>query len=89
MRIDGVPVSMRPGDRKSCAHVCASEDVWIEPGEESIVWAYTRVGSFFRGAVYSRFLSWFLPSGRNYFFQFLPEESGRNQHFFRNSILFY
>ena len=41
MRIDGVPVSMRPGDRKSCAHVCASEDVWIEPGEESIVWAYT------------------------------------------------
>ena len=41
MRIDGVPVSMRPGDRKSCAHVCASEDVWIEPGEESIVWAYS------------------------------------------------
>ena len=41
MRIDGVLVSMRPGDRKSCAHVCASEDVWIEPGEESIVWAYS------------------------------------------------
>ena len=38
----------------------------------------SRVGSFFRGAVYSRFLPWFLPSGRNYFFQFLPEESGRN-----------
>ena len=35
MRIYRVPVSMRPGDRKSCAHVCAGEDVWIEPGEES------------------------------------------------------
>ena len=46
-----------------------------------------RVGSFFRGAVYSRFLPWFLPSGRNYFFQFLLEESGRNQHFLE--ILYY
>ena len=47
----------------------------------------SRVGSFFRGAVYSRFLPWFLPSGRNYFFQFLPEESGRNQPFLE--ILYY
>ena len=42
---------------------------------------------FLPGAVYSRFLPWFLPSGRNYFFQFLPEESGRNQPFLE--ILYY
>ena len=45
IRLNGVAVFMRRGDLRSCAHVCANEDVIIGPGQEAIVWANAERGA--------------------------------------------
>ena len=45
IRLNGVAVFMRRGDLRSCAHVCASEDVIIGPRQEAIVWANAERGA--------------------------------------------